>query len=259
MKKSVIAAVAALGLSIFSNSALAQDGRPPIRISDIVGPSEPAPRAAVVPQNGVPVGWDYDPYNAFTTLECERARGVWAPSRNGRILVCWLPRNSSGQLVTPYSPSVVPAQPVRHDVRDVVIPEGLPASMCSYADHGRGCTSGESYYLDLVAAHGTGVRAYAQLRNDVEAMFRACGRLDVRLEEPRERDRVRRGNGFRYSGGGGGYRVNQYYQRRSEEEILTPDQIMYRQLTVLRGEGAAVCQVFREQYEASNGFRAVRF
>ena len=258
MKKSVIAAVAALGLSIFSNNAHAQEA--PIRISDIVGPSQPALRAAVVPQNGVPAGWDYDPNVPFTPLQCQRARGEWRPGRRDPSqLFCWLPRNADGQLVTPYSPSVQPVRPVRYDTRDVVIPQGLPASMCSYADHGRGCTSGETYYLDLVAEHGTGARAYAQFRDDVEAMFRACGRLDVRLEEPRDRDRVRRSHGYSYSGGGGGYRVRQRYERRAEEEILTPDQIMYRQLTVLRGEGEAVCEVFREQYRDSNAFRNVRF
>jgi hypothetical protein len=261
MKNLAIAALAALGLSITFSNAHAQDGRPPMRISDIVtvAPTQPAPRPAAVSQNGVPAGWDYDPNVPFTTLECERARGVWAPSRNGRILVCWLPRNGGGQLVTPYSPSVQPVRTVRYDVQDVMIPQGLPASMCSYADHGRGCTSGETYYLDLVAEFGTGARAYARFRDDVEAMYRACGRLDVRLEEPDERDEVRRSYGFRYSGGGGGYRVNQRYERRSEEEILTPDQIMYRQLTVLRGEGAAVCEVFRQQYQDTNGFRTVRF
>jgi len=247
MKKLAMAAIAVAGLSIFSISTVQAQ----TRLGDLSEAREI--------RSDVPAGWDYDPYNQFTSLECERARGMWAPSRNGRILVCWLPRNGSGQLVTPYSPSVQPERPVRYDAAHVTIPEGLPASMCFYADHGRGCVSGETYFLNLVQEHGTGARAYARFRDDVEAMYRACGRLDVRLEEPRDRDRERRRYGYRYRGSGGGFSVRHDYERRIDEEHLTPDQVMYRQLLVLRGEGEAVCDVFRRQYEATNGFRAVRF
>ena len=240
MRTLLLALATILGLFIFSSPAAAQT-----RLADWSPTQEPAQQ--------IPAGWDYNPNVQFTTQLCTTAGGIWAPSRNGRVLVCWLPRREDGQLMTPWSESVTPEPVRRYAVTSA--PQGtLPRRLCGFVARAQACRPGELWYREVMAEHGPDEGRYVLLEM-IEDQYVSCGGIPP-AERPRERARTRSRHGFSYYGRSGGLATRHSYTSTYEARPETDSERLYAIDRPRVEQAEHHCRGFMDEYDDHDGFRS---